>query len=169
MEDANLIREEHLQRLISLLRASYTHLVLDLSKSFTSTDMTALRMADLILLVAQLDLTSLRNVVRMLASLGADEAMANKVQIILNRIGIDTDISLKKAEETIGKPIFWQIPNEPKPLVESRNHGLPLLIHAPKCKVQQGINALAEAVCGKHLQPAAKEKSSRWGLFFSRR
>ena len=45
MEDASLIREEHLQRVIGLLRASYTHLVFDLSKSFTPTDMTAMRMA----------------------------------------------------------------------------------------------------------------------------
>jgi pilus assembly protein CpaE len=169
MEDANLIREDHLQRVIGLLRASYTHLVLDLSKSFSPTDMTALRMADLILLVAQLDLTSLRNVVRMLATLSADEGMANKVQIVLNRVGCDTDISLKKAEETIGKPIYWQIPNEPKPLIESRNHGLPLLLHAPKCKVQQSIAGLAEAVCGRPLQAAAKEKASRWGGLFSRR
>jgi pilus assembly protein CpaE len=169
MEDANLIREDHLQRVIGLLRASYTHLVLDLSKSFSPTDVTALRMADLILLVAQLDLTSLRNVVRMLATLSADEGTANKVQIVLNRVGSDTDISLNKAEETIGKPIYWQIPNEPKPLMESRNHGLPLLLHAPKCKVQQSLAGLAEAVCGKQLQPAAKEKASRWGALFSRK
>jgi pilus assembly protein CpaE len=169
MEDANLIREDHLQRVIGLLRASYTHLVLDLSKSFSATDVTALRMADLILLVAQLDLTSLRNVVRMQAALSADEATANKVQIVLNRVGSDTDITLEKAEETIGKPIYWQIPNEAKPLIESRNHGLPLLIYAPKCKVQQSIAGLAETVCGRALQTVAKEKPSRWGALFSRK
>jgi pilus assembly protein CpaE len=169
MEDAGLIREDHLQRVIGLLRASYTHLVLDLSKSFSPTDGTALRMADLILLVAQLDLTSLRNAVRMLATLGSDETLDRKVRIILNRVGSETDISLKKAEETIGKPIFWQVPNEPKPLTESRNHGEPLLTYAPKCKVQQSIAGLAQAVCGKDLQPAVKEKANRWGALFSRK
>jgi pilus assembly protein CpaE len=168
MEDAGLIREDHLQRVIGLLRASYTHLVLDLSKSFSPTDVTALRMADMILLVAQLDLTSLRNVVRTLATLGNEESLANKVQIVLNRVGSETDISLKKAEETIGKPIYWQIPNEPKPLTESRNHGAPLLTFAPKCRAQQSIAGLAERVCGKQLQQAGKEKSSRWGLFARR-
>ena len=165
LEDAGLIREDHLQRVIGLLRASYTHLVLDLSKSFSPTDVTALRMADVILLVAQLDLSSLRNVVRMLLTLGADETLANKVQIVLNRVGSETDISLKKAEETIGKPIYWQIPNDPKPMIESRNQGAPLLQYAPKCKAQQSLSGLAEALCGKQLQPAAKEKAGRWGLF----
>src|SRR5947209_1029070 len=101
MEDATLIREDHLQRVIGLLRASYTHLILDLSKSFSPNDVTALRMADVILLVAQLELSSLRNVVRMLLMLGADEQLAPKVQVVLNRVGSECDISLKKAEETI--------------------------------------------------------------------
>ena len=137
MEDVGLIREDHLQRVIGLLRASYTHLVLDLSKSFSPTDLTALRMADVILLVAQLELTSLRNVVRMLLTLGNDEALANKVQIVLNRVGSDNDISLKKAEETIGKPVFWQIPNDPRSMMESRNQGVPLIQRGPESKVQQ--------------------------------
>jgi pilus assembly protein CpaE len=168
MEDATLIREDHLQRVIGLLRASYTHLVLDLSKSFSATDVTALRMADMILLVAQLDLSSLRNVVRMLLTLGADPSMADKVQIVLNRVGSETDISLKKAEETIGKPIYWQVPNDPKLMTESRNHGTPLLLHAPRSKLQQSIAGLAEAICGKQTQPATKEKTSRWGIFSRR-
>src|SRR5438874_26491 len=42
IEELGLIHEEHLQRAINLLRASYTHLILDLSKSFTVTDYTAM-------------------------------------------------------------------------------------------------------------------------------
>ncbi|HZT79647.1 MAG TPA: response regulator, partial [Gemmataceae bacterium] len=87
MEDAGMIREEHLQRVIGLLRASYTHLILDLSKGFTPNDVMAMRMADVILLVAQLELSSLRNVVRMLLTLSADEGLAKKVQVVMNRVG----------------------------------------------------------------------------------
>jgi pilus assembly protein CpaE len=163
MEDVGLIREEHLQRVIGLLKASYTHLLLDLSKSFSPNDVTALRMSDVILLVAQLELSSLRNVVRMLLTLSADETLASKVKVVLNRVGSDCDISLKKAEETIGRSVFWQIPNEPKPMMESRSEGIPLIQHAPKSKVQQSIAGLAQALCGKAPQAARKEKKS----FFS--
>jgi pilus assembly protein CpaE len=168
MEDAALIREDHLQRLIGLLRASYTHLLVDLSKSLSPCDLTALRMADAILLVAQLELSSLRNVVRMLLTLGADESMASKVQIILNRVGSECDISLKKAEETIGKPIYWQVPNDPKSMMEARNQGVPLVQFAPKSKVNQSIVGLAAALSGKESQSGPKEKSSRWALFSRR-
>jgi pilus assembly protein CpaE len=168
MEDANLIREEHLQRMIGLLRSSYTHLILDLSKSFSMTDVTGLRAADVILLVAQLELSSLRNVVRMLMALDSDEQMGPKVKIILNRVGSDCDINQKKAEETIGRAVFWEIPNEPKVILESRNQGIPLIQHAPKSKVQLAIGGLVNSLCGKEVAAPVKEKSKGWALFSRR-
>jgi pilus assembly protein CpaE len=169
VEDVSLIREDHLQRVIGLLRASYSHLVLDLSKSYSPTDVTALRMADVVLLVGQLELSSLRNLVRLMLSLSNDDALSSKVQIVLNRVGSDNDISLKKAEETIGKPIFWQVPNENKLMVESRNQGVPLLQHAPKCKAQVSIQGLVNALLGKTAPVAQKEKKSGWSSLFSRK
>ncbi len=149
IEDVGLIREEHLQRVIGLLRASYSHLILDLSKSFSPNDVTAMRMADVVLVVAQLELSSLRNMVRMMLALGADQSLSDKVKVVVNRVNSDAEISLKKAEETIGRPIYWQIPDDPRPMTEARNAGVPLIQHAPKCKAQQAIAALADALCGK--------------------
>src|SRR5262249_34968842 len=130
IEDAGLIREDHLQRVIGLLRASYTHLILDLTKTFSLTDVTALRMADIILLVAQLELSSLRNVVRMMMTLSNDPHLGEKVRVVLNRVGNGSPITVKKAEETIGKPIYWQIPDDARAVQEARDQGLPLLQHA---------------------------------------
>lgn len=166
MSDIELIREEHLQRVIGLLRASYSHLILDLSKSLSPTDLTALRMADVILLVAQLELSSLRNVVRMLARLGNEEGLSEKVRIVLNRVGcdfFDGAISLKKAEETLGMPIFWQVPNDPKTMMGSRNAGIPLVQHAPRSKLYQNILGLGQALCGKNGEVDKKKRSG----FFS--
>jgi pilus assembly protein CpaE len=164
MEDISLIHEDHLGRVIGLLRASYSHLVFDLSKRFTPTDLTALRMADIILLVAQLELTSLRNVVRMLHSMGGEDNMVGKVKVVINRVGAeDGDITLKKAEETIGKPIFWQVPNDPKAMLGARNAGVPLLQHAPRCKAQLSLLGLANALCGK--EEADPAKTQKKGFF----
>lgn len=168
MEDAKLIREDHLQRVIGLLRASYSHLILDLSKSFSPCDETALHMADVILLVAQLELSSLRNVVRMMPTLESNPAIGEKVHIVLNRVGSDGEITLKKAEETIGKSIFWQIPNDTRTVQDTRNQGIPLVQLAPRSKVQQSFYGLAHALTGREIAPQQKEKS-RWGSIFSLR
>ncbi len=159
MEDITLIHEDHLQRVIGLLRASYSHLVFDLSKRFTPTDLTGLRMADVILLIAQLELSSLRNVVRMLHTMSGEDGLGGKVKVVVNRVGSeDGEITLKKAEETIGQPIFWQVPNDFKNMLGSRNAGVPLLRHAPKCKAHLSLVALANVLCGKTPQEPKKER-----------
>lgn len=165
MEDISLIHEEHLGRVIGLLRASYSHLVFDLSKRFTSTDMTAMRMSDIVVVVAQLELTSIRNVVRMIHTMDKEDGLGEKVKIVVNRVGSDEgDITLEKAQETIGKPIYWQIPNDFRAMFGARNAGVPLMTHAPKSKVHQSIVGLTNALCGKTAaEPAKKERRS----FFS--
>jgi pilus assembly protein CpaE len=159
LEDVGLIHEDHLQRVIGLLRASYSQLLFDLSKRFTPTDLAAMRMADVILIIAQLELTSLRNVVRMMHTLSAEEALGEKVKVVLNRVGADeTEITLKKAEETIGKPVFWQVPNDTKSVLGSRNAGVPLLQFAPKAKINLSIAGLANALVGKTTGAAPKKE-----------
>jgi pilus assembly protein CpaE len=64
----------------------------------------------------------------------------------------------------MGRSVFWQVPNDPKSVVDSRNSGIPLLQHAPKCKAQHGIAGLCQALCGKQDPQAAKSGRS-WGIF----
>jgi pilus assembly protein CpaE len=164
MEDIGLIHEDHLARLINLLRASYSRLVLDLSKRFTPTDLTAMRVSDVIVLVAQLELTSLRNVVRMLHTLNNEYGVGDKVKVVINRVGSDDcDISLAKAEETIGRSIFWQVPNDYRAVLGARNAGVPLLTYAPRSKTHQSLVGLASALCGK-IEVEAPRKERR-GFF----
>jgi pilus assembly protein CpaE len=164
MEDIALIHEEHLGRVIGLLRASYSHLIFDLSKRFTPTDWTAMRMSDVIILVGQLELTSLTNAVRILHTMDKEEGLGEKVKVVMNRVGAeDSDIPMEKAQETIGKPIYWQLPNDYKAMLGARNSGVPLLIHAPKSRVHQSMLGLANALCGK--TPAEAPKKERRGFF----
>jgi pilus assembly protein CpaE len=172
LEDAKLVTPDDLQRVIGLLKATFTHLILDLSKSYSPLDMVAMQTANHVLLTTQLDLPCLRNVVRLMMSFGEIEGLKDKIKIIVNRAGLDSgQISLKKAQETIGRDIFWQLPNEYRTMVEVRNNGVPLIEQAPKAAITQSIVELAEAIIGDAKQPAAAETAgksgtSRWLSFF---
>jgi pilus assembly protein CpaE len=150
LEDARQITTDELSRVLGLLKASFTHVIIDTSKGFTEMDMHALAEADQVLLVTQLDLPCLRNVVRLMMSFKESGKFDDRVKIIVNRVGYDTgQISLKKAKETIGRDIFWQVPNDYRVMVEVRNNGVPLIQQAPKAAITQSINQLAEAISGK--------------------
>jgi pilus assembly protein CpaE len=164
LEDISLITPDDLQRVIGLLKATFTHLVLDLSKGYNAIDLVALEMANHILLVTQLDLPCLRNVVRLMMSFNEMEGIADKVRILVNRVGLEQgQITLKKAEETIGKEIYWQLPNDYRTMIEVRNNGVPLIEQAPKAAITQSMIGLADALLGGE-KPPLPEGAKKSGL-----
>jgi pilus assembly protein CpaE len=176
LEDAAQITPDDLQRMIGLLKATFTHLILDLSKGYTPLDLVALEAATEVLLVTQLDLPCLRNVVRLMMSFSEMNGLKDKVKIVVNRVGLDAaQISMKKAQETIGREVFWQLPNDYRTMSEVRNNGVPLIEQAPKAAITQSIVELADRFCsggdektGVEAEDAAKAgKGSRWKNLFS--
>ena len=167
LEDARLITPDSLQRIIGLLKTSFSHIVLDTSKGFSDLDMQAIELANDVLMITQLDLPCLRNVVRLMMTFDDNAALRDKVKIVVNRAGQESgQISLKKAQETIGREIYWQIPNDYRVMVEVRNNGVPLLQHAPKAGITNSIGQLADALCGKicdeSVSADAGTKSRSW-------
>jgi pilus assembly protein CpaE len=148
LEDAALITPDDMRRVIGLLKATFSHLIIDLSKSYSPIDLVAMEMANHVLLVTQLDLPCLRNIVRLMMSFGQMDSIKDKVKIVVNRVGLDSHIGLKKAQETIGREIFWQLPNDYRTMVEVRNNGVPLLEQAPKAAITQSIISLGDALSG---------------------
>jgi pilus assembly protein CpaE len=160
IEDVPLITPDNLARVLGLMKATFSHLVVDLSKGYTANDMAVMQMATAVLLVTQMDLPCLRNVVRLLMSFNEMEGLPEKMRIVVNRVGLsDGQISMKKAQETIGREVFWQLPNDYRTMIDVRNNGVPLLEQAPKAAITQSIMALAEAVSGG--EPAAGSGSSK--------
>ena len=174
LQDNDSVTPADFSRVISLLKASFTHLVIDLSKSYTPLDLQAIRSSDHVLLITQLDLPCLRNVVRLLMSIDTIEGVADRVKIIVNRCGLDKNqISIKKAEETIGRQVYWQIPNNFSVVSECRNNGVPFVQSSPKSNVSESIIALAdklylEANADANPEDAAKDKKKNWLGFLNR-
>ncbi|GIX00073.1 MAG: pilus assembly protein CpaE [Pirellulaceae bacterium] len=161
LRDLALITPESLRRVFGLLKATFSHIVLDLSKGYTETDMAALEFATDVLMVVQLDLPCLRNLVRIQLSWDEQEALGEKLRIVVNRVGLESgQIKLKKAKETIGREIFAQIPNDYRTMVEMRNNGIPLIDLAPKAPITKAMQELAERLTAP---PDAAEQVSEEG------
>ncbi|MBV09133.1 AAA family ATPase [Rubinisphaera sp.] len=164
----NLDGEFHLgaddfRRVIGLLKATFTHLVIDVSKSYSPLEMAAISSSDSTLLITQLDLPCLRNVVRLIHYFEQFETLSEKLKVVLNRSGLnDMQISLKKALEIIGRDIYWKIPNDYGTMVESRNNGVPLILQAPKTKLTKSYidlaNELSESKIESQEEAPTKKK-----------
>lgn len=154
LQDVNYITPEALRRVFGLLKATFSHIVIDTSKAYTPIDLAAFEFANDILMVVQLDLPCLRNLVRIQMSFDEIDGFRDKLKIIVNRAGLESgQIKLKKAKETIGRDIFYQIPNDYRTMVEVRNNGIPLMQQAPKAPITQAMQGLAALLCGESAKP----------------
>src|SRR5207249_432672 len=83
------IEAAHVERVLNLLKLSYTHLVVDLSKRFTPVDAAAMGLADVSLLVTQLELSSVLNATRILQARAAVDDDPEKLRLVLNKAGLE--------------------------------------------------------------------------------
>jgi pilus assembly protein CpaE len=173
LRDAGSITEDSIRRVIGLLRASFSHLVIDLSKTYTSVDIAAMQLASKVVLVTQLDLPCLRNVVRLLMSFEEIEGLPEKVEIVVNRAGLDSgQISLKKAKETLGREIFALLPNDYRTMVSVRNNGVPLLVQAPKAPITIALRDMVNRLTSSNnyeveeVTEDPEVPESRWSKFW---
>lgn len=174
LETGDPMKPDDLRRILALLKATFSHLIIDVSKSFGKLDLSAMEVSDKVLLVTQLDLSCLRNVVRVTQFLQNFPAVKDKVEIVVNRMGLeDSDISINKALETIGRAVFWQLPNDYATMVGARNNGVPLCQFAPKARLTRNINDMVRQLGtdgngGKKEDNQPKKKSGLFGLFAGR-
>ena len=163
MKDAAKLDPALLHRTIVMLQAAFPSVVIDTSKGLQSTDFVAFEMADVILMVVELDLTCLRNTARLIQLFQEFDGMAERVKLIANRVGsFDSEISIQKAEETLKMPITWRVPNATKVFRLARAKGVPIDVIAAGSKIHQAILAIAQSL---RPFPAAETAKARKGLF----
>ena len=174
LETGEPIKPDDLRRILALLKATFSHLIVDVTKSFSRLDLSVMEVSDKVLLVTQLDLSCLRNVVRIMQFLEQVPGIKEKVEIIVNRAGLeDNDISLNKALETIGRTVFWQLPNDYATMVGARNNGLPLCQFAPKARLTRSLSDMVRLLTSsdpgtKPVDETVRKKSGLFGLFAGR-
>lgn len=164
LQDVPLIAADDFGRVVGLLKATFSHLIFDLSKSYSDVDMVAMQECKHLMLVTQLDLPGLRNVVRLLMSFDQIEGFRDKTKVVINRMGLGTDhIGIKKAQETINSEIFATVPNDYRTMAEARNNGVPLMIQAPKAGITQSVINLAHALDGNPIAEGAQQAEADGG------
>jgi pilus assembly protein CpaE len=158
MEDTARIDPDSIRRAITLLKAAYSTVVIDTSKALHASDFVAYEMADLIVLVIQMELACLRNTARLLQVLRQIDGLPEKLRVLLNREGFrDCQIKTKKAEETLNLPIVWSVPDSYREFSVSRSRGVPLHAVFPRSNAQKAIDQISRAITEAETKPKGHE------------
>ena len=165
-ESTELITGAHIKHVLELLRERYAYIVVDTWPSFQEQVITMLDVADVIMTLMTLEITSLKNVrvfMEVVEKLGYDEA---KVQLVANRNDSSGGIKASDVEASLGRKIPHTIVSDGRTLVLAVNRGVPFVISHRDSQVAKDIFALAQRVAAAETAPAAagKQAQARGGL-----
>ncbi len=122
----------------------------------------------MILVVVQLDLICLRNTARLLGLFQQFEGLADRVKLVVNRAGsYDSEISQKKAEETLKMPISLADPQRGQAVPGRRgSKGVPLAEVAKGSRPHQVFLEIARSLRPAAPNESAKPKRGLFAAFF---
>lgn len=115
---------KQIEKLISVLKETFSYIIIDTDTNFDSKTITALDNSDLIFLVTIVNLPALRNCQRCLdlfEKLGYDN---EKVQILINRYMENDEIKIEDVEKLLNKQVYWKIPNNYFTMMAAINKGV---------------------------------------------
>jgi pilus assembly protein CpaE len=144
VEEATSILGEDIRKVMGLLRTMFEYIIIDTEAAVDDRTMSALEMADYILIVFVMSLPGIKNMQRYLRYLEGRGFGRDKIKLVVNRYVKKGDIRLEDAEKALNHNIFWSIPNDFDSAMACLNKGLPLNMCSPRSKVNSSIKDLAE-------------------------
>jgi len=147
-EAADLITGPNIKKVLETLRESYAFVVVDTWPSFQEQVLTMLDVADVILTLMTLEITSLKNVrvfMEIAEKLGYDE---HKVQLVANRNDSSGGIKASDVESSLARKIPHTIVSDGRALVLAVNRGVPFVISHRDSQVAKDVFTLADKLSG---------------------
>lgn len=135
------VTAEAVQRIMTLMRASYTYTVMDVEHTVSPRTIAALDGADRIVMVFQVTVAGLRKVKRALALFGQLDFPPEKVLLVANRVGAGDVMPWPDVAKALGRPVDFRLPNAYQVVADAQTRGVPITANA----AGPGAQALIEA------------------------
>ncbi len=142
---ADHIGKADLARVLSVLRPECSHIVVDTSANFGEITLAALQAADDILVVAGLDVMSLKSAKVGLQTMRVLGIPFSRVKFVLNRANTQVGLNPGDAERALQLKVDVALPSD-LVVAASVNRGTPVVLDAPRSKFAKGIEELADAL-----------------------
>jgi len=154
-EMAELVTTSGVKKVLEALRATNDLVVVDCTSWFNDTTLAILDMADVILTMLSLEITSIKNMrlfLEVADQLGYEQG---KVKLVLNRADSTLGIRVADVENSIGRKVDHTIVSDGRSVVYALNRGVPFFLSNREAQVSQDILRLAKSVLGERSQVAA--------------
>jgi len=145
-ELAAKVNGEQFGPLLEFLKRMYSYIVVDTAAYLTDVVQSALDVADLIILVTNQDIPSIKNSNAFLTLADASGIRRDHILFVMNRYDKRITISPERVGESLRQDIVVTIPFDEKIVTTSVNRGMPFVIDNKAQPVSKAIFTLADLV-----------------------
>ena len=143
--EADYISSEQTIKIIDILGEISDYVVIDTPAYFSEDVLSILERIDYMLIIATMDVLSIKNLKESLYTLKQLRFPRNKIILILNRANSMVGLTIDEVENNIMEKIDITIPSD-RLVPLSINKGVPLIIETPKSFVSQSINKITQII-----------------------
>jgi pilus assembly protein CpaE len=153
-EDAELVTEAKLGRLLEVAREAFDVIVVDTSPFFHGPMLATLDRTEELLLLCSLDVPTLKNLRLALQTLDLLSFPKQRVSIVLNRSNSKVGMKPNEVEGALGMKVRYEVPSD-RAVPLAVNRGNPVVLAEESADVSRAIKAMA-----KELFRAPKEEGA---------
>lgn len=146
IESAELFTADATKAILVELREHFDYLIVDTDDALSEATITVLEMADQILLVTTLEVTTINKVSRFFELLNRLDISEEKVKLVCNRVDPYYGIKPSQVEAQVRHRFICQIPEDNRLVVTSVNRGIPFVVADKRAAVTRSVILLAERV-----------------------
>ncbi len=166
-EGADLVTPAFLRSIVEMLRESHDWVIVDLPSGLNDHTIGVLDLADQVLVVAALEITTIKNVRLFLEVADQLEYERSKLRLVINRSDSSQGIRIGDVEASIRRPIDGTIVSDGRLAVLAVNRGVPFVVSHPESPLARDVTNLARTVAGEMASPQ-NDQSAKRGLFARR-
>ena len=156
-EDAELVTEVKITRLLEVARESYDVIVVDTSPFFHGPMLATLDRTDELIVLCGLDVPTLKNVKLSLHTLDLLSFPANKIRYVLNRANSKVGMKKSEVEQALGVKIDFEVPSD-RAVPLAVNRGIPTVVADGGSDFSRAMRAMSKGLLVKTSAQTAKRR-----------
>lgn len=141
------IRASLVGRVLTTLKENFDYVVVDTAPSFEEQILQAFDETDHCVLVATLDVPTLKNVKIAMETLDLLNVAPGRRWLVLNRADAQVGLGVDKVESILGMPVTVPLPTAVE-VASATNSGRPIVLSHPQHAVSRGMQSLADRITG---------------------
>ena len=169
-EGADLVTPSYLRKIVDMLRQNHDWVVVDLPSGLNDHTLGVLDAADQILVVAALEITTIKNVRLFLEVADQLDYDRSKIRLVINRSDASQGIRIGDVEASIRRSIDGTIVSDGRLAVLAVNRGVPFVVSHPESPLARDVIKLARTLAGAGatITTTKTDKAAKRGLFARR-